>query len=167
MVFGLFLNAAYAQKPMSDVRLIRSYLPDGGERVYMAIDSVMHGLCIYYDSLGRREIESCYVNGEQTGPFILYYPNGNISQESYCVNGDYNGKSVYYYNDGKTERVTNWKMGLRDGIEETYIEDGRLDKRLLYRNDTLIYILEDHHYLPLPPTVKHCIIDYRKRYIAI
>lgn len=154
MVFGLFLNAAYAQKPMSDVRLIRSYLPDGGERVYMAIDSVMHGLCIYYDSLGRRKIESCYVNGEQTGPSILYYTNGNIAQEGYFINGKCNGKAVSYYQDGKIKRISNCKMGLRDGIEETYIEDGRLDKRLLYRNDTLIYILEDHHYLPLPPTVK-------------
>lgn len=154
VVLGLFLNAAYAQKPMSDVRLIRSYLPDGGERVYMAIDSVMHGLCIYYDSLGRREIESCYVNGEQTGPSILYYTNGNIAQEGYFINGKCNGKAVSYYQDGKIKRISNCKMGLRDGIEETYIEDGRLDKRLLYRNDTLIYILEDHHYLPLPPTVK-------------
>lgn len=154
VVFGLFLNAAYAQKPMSDVRLIRSYLPDGGERVYMAIDSVMHGLCIYYDSLGRRKIESCYVNGEQTGPSILYYTNGNIAQEGYFINGKCNGKAVSYYQDGKIKRISNCKMGLRDGIEETYIEDGRLDKRLLYRNDTLIYILEDHHYLPLPPTVK-------------
>lgn len=154
VVFGLFLSAAYAQKPMSDVRLIRSYLPDGGERVYMAIDSVMHGLCIYYDSLGRRKIESCYVNGEQTGPSILYYTNGNIAQEGYFINGKCNGKAVSYYQDGKIKRISNCKMGLRDGIEETYIEDGRLDKRLLYRNDTLIYILEDHHYLPLPPTVK-------------
>ena len=154
VVLGLFLNAAYAQKPMSDVRLIRSYLPDGGERVYMAIDSVMHGLCIYYDSLGRREIESCYANGEQTGPSILYYTNGNIAQEGYFINGKCNGKAVSYYQDGKIKRISNCKMGLRDGIEETYIEDGRLDKRLLYRNDTLIYILEDHHYLPLPPTVK-------------
>ena len=154
VVLGLFLSAAYAQKPMSDVRLIRSYLPDGGERVYMVIDSVMHGLCIYYDSLGRRKIESCYVNGEQTGPSILYYTNGNIAQEGYFINGKCNGKAVSYYQDGKIKRISNCKMGLRDGIEETYIEDGRLDKRLLYRNDTLIYILEDHHYLPLPPTVK-------------
>lgn len=107
VVLGLFLSAAYAQKPMSNVRLIRSYLPD-----YMAIDSVMHGLCIYYDSLGRRKIESCYVNGEQTGPSILYYTNGNIAQEGYFINGKCNGKAVSYYQDGKI----NWFRHINIGV---------------------------------------------------
>ena len=154
VIFCLLIISGFSQKPIPNVELIREQDEYGRESVYMTIDSVKQGLCIDYDSLGRREIESCYVDGELTGPFILYYPNGNISQKSYVMNGGYHGVSIGYYHDGKIEFITHYKMGLKDGVKETYIEDGRLDKRLLYRNDTLIRILEDHHYIPLPPTIE-------------
>lgn len=148
------MGTTSAQTQPHNIKIIHKILSDGSRDSFMTIDSVKHGMGIVYDSLGRLEIEYCYVNGEWTGPLIFYYPNGNIVQESYVINGEYDGKSVNYYHDGTIKRITHWKMGLRDGIEETYIEDGRLDKRLLYRNDTLLYIIEDHHYLPLPPTVE-------------
>lgn len=154
MLFSIVSGGSFAQTPKGKVSLIRTYLPDGEEEVYMTIDSIKYGLYIYYDSLGRRVVESCYVNGQETGPFIFYHQNGNIAQKSYLINGKLHGKSIIYYQDGTIQRISQWNMDHRDGIEETYIEDGRLDKRLLYRNDTLLYIIEDHHYLPLPPTVE-------------
>lgn len=122
-----------------------------GEIVYTTIDSVRQGLCIAFDSLGRKESESCYVDGEWTGPFIIYYPNGTISSKCYMVQGVKDGTAVEYYPNGSIESIKNFKRGMRHGIYEEYVEDGRLDKRFLFRNDTLISILEDNHQRLLPP----------------
>lgn len=133
------------------IKLVRQYDSNGRESVWITIDSVKQGLCIDYDSLGRRICETSFVDGQWTGPFIIYYPNGDISQKSYVINGVTNGTSINYYHNGQTESIYNFKMGVRDGICEEYLEDGRLNKRYLFRNDTLIRIIEDTHLRPLPP----------------
>lgn len=148
--FALTISAQYPH----NVQIIHKKHDDGSKIVYMTIDSVIHGLYIGYDSLGRLEYESCYVNGIETGPFRYYYSNGNIASECYYLNGRPDGKSVDYFPNGKIKTISYWEKGSQNSIGEMYIEDGRLDKRLLYRNDTLIYIIEDHHYRPLPPTVE-------------
>lgn len=104
-----------------------------------------------YDSLGRRICEVTFVDGKWTGPFIIYYPEGSVSQKSYVIDGITNGQKIRYYRDGTIEAIYNFKQGMRDGICEEYWEDGSLDKRYLFRNDTLIRILIDNHNLPLPP----------------
>lgn len=143
-----------AQAPAQKAELVRIKHPDGRESVYITVDSIQQGLCVDYDPSGRREVECSYIDGKLTGPYIFYYSDGAIASETYYVDNVPHGKAVDYYHDGTIQKIEHYNMGLRDGIQELYIEDGRLDKRLLFRNDTLIRILVDNHYLPWAPVDK-------------
>lgn len=122
----------------------------GNVEIYATIDTVRQGLCIDYDSLGRRKAEFCFVNGKITGPFIVFYITGDTLQTSYLINGVTDGPSITYYPNGKIKSFYNVKMGKKDGHVEFYTEDGQLDKQFLFQNDTLIRVLYDGHKLPFP-----------------
>jgi antitoxin component YwqK of YwqJK toxin-antitoxin module len=69
----------------------------------MTSDSVLNGLTIWYDSLGRKNSEQTYFNGKLTGVTKSFYENGQIAKEIEYNDGkiteekDYNVDCTFIY----------------------------------------------------------------------
>ena len=119
--------------------------------IYASIDSVKQGLCIWYDTLGRKSVETTYVDGEWYGPYISYNTkNGNVILRGFYKNGSWDGKLIVYYENGNIESITNFTDGKANGISYVYTDDGALAQKLLYKDDEVVEVIFNNGELALP-----------------
>lgn len=124
----------------SKVSLIRSYHANGQlDQIGAKVDSLRQGYWVWYDTCGIVQGECTYLDGKMTGPFNLYYPNGNLKSEVYGVDGVWVGESTtYHYNGNVWRKGTLNNDGEYDGIWEEYLEDGTLYEKTLWRAGKLV-----------------------------
>ena len=68
------------------------------------------------------------------------------------------------YPNGKVRDIIRYDtLGQREGIAEYYTEEGVLDKRLLFRKDTLNKVLLDNKLFPNPPLDMWMLLDSIRR----
>lgn len=69
-----------------------------------------------------------------------------------------------YHPNGKVRDIIRYDtLGQREGIAEYYTEEGVLDKRLLFRKDTLNKVLLDNKLFPNPPLDMWMLLDSIRR----
>lgn len=85
----------------------------------------------------RMASEATYQQGQQKGPFVTWYSNGQKRSKGTLIksvpNDDvrgaysetYDGVLIRWYPDGKVQEVANFKDGVRHGKTETWDNDGR------------------------------------------
>lgn len=101
---------------------------------------------------------------ESNGPRMRYDYQGNISGYAHMMNGHAIGEVVSYHSNGKIRDIVRYNIsGERDGIAEYYTKEGVLDKRLLFRKDTLSKVLLDNKLFPNPPLNMWMYLDSLKR----
>ena len=66
----------------------------------------------YYDNGALKE-EVIFVNNQENGPFIEYYPNGKLKAEGTYLEGDYEQGELKLYNEsGELIRRMNCEKGV-------------------------------------------------------
>jgi len=115
------------------------------------IDSIKQGYWISFDSTGKLQCECVYINDTLNGPFILYYPNGNIEIEGYVYAGNWKGERISYYSNRNIRNKGSYKNNELDGIWDYFDENGNLDKKILYKNGIRVKIIEDNKLTPIFP----------------
>lgn len=119
--------------------------------IYATIDSVKQGLCIGYDTLGRKIYESTYVDGEWYGPYIAYNSrSNNIMTKAFYKKGVWDGEFVSYYESGNISYTKIFVNGEANGISCVYTEDGELAQKLMYKNGDIVEVIFNNHKLTLP-----------------
>jgi len=64
------------------------------------VNDLQHGSHLYWNEDGSKEL-SQFKEGQLTGPFKKWFPNGNLQEESNWINWKANGPFTYYDQDGK------------------------------------------------------------------
>ena len=66
-------------------------------------------------------------NGEADGPYICYFPNGNISEEGFYLLGKQFSLWKFYYESGKIKSEENFnEQGIVNGEIRKYYENGKI-----------------------------------------
>lgn len=70
-----------------------------------------------------------------------FYKSGQLYFKGYVENGLFDGNAEYYYENGNIMITGEYKNGQRYGIWEFYYPNTKMERRILYRGDSL-YILD-------------------------
>ncbi len=74
----------------------------------------------FFDATGRKTLQHTWNRGRRwSGPFILYWPNGQISEYGFYREGLWHGAYTSYFQSGQVEIRTQY---LDDQLHGTYIE---------------------------------------------
>ena len=74
----------------------------------------------FFDSTGRKTLEHTWKQGRRwSGPFILYWPNGEISEHGFYREGIWHGSYSSYFQSGQIEIRTQY---VNNQLHGTYIE---------------------------------------------
>lgn len=74
----------------------------------------------FFDSTGRKTLEHTWKEGRRwSGPFILYWPNGEISEHGFYREGIWHGSYSSYFQSGQIEIRTQY---VNNQLHGTYIE---------------------------------------------
>jgi antitoxin component YwqK of YwqJK toxin-antitoxin module len=86
---------------------------------------------LYYED-GTKKLEGSYKNGERTGEWSYWYPNGNLwSRGSYKAGID-NGLKTVWHENGQKYYEGDLKDGKRIGVWKFWEKDGSLIKEINY-----------------------------------
>lgn len=123
------------------------YYPNGRIRISaMFRNGVPEGVRREYDTAGRVERAVIYRSGivvsegivlddgNRTGPWKDFYPDGSLRSEGRYDNGKQTGVWKYYHANGKTEQTGVYNsQGKPEGTWKWFYEDGKLLKEESYR----------------------------------
>ncbi len=79
-----------------------------------------------------------------TGMCTSMYQNGNLKMERHYVEGKYHGDVIDYYENGQIEMIREYKNHFINGFEKIYSKNGDLLKHSIYKQSTLIEVLENN-----------------------
>lgn len=99
-----------------------------------------HGSYIIKNREGKIILYHSYINGIMEGPYIEYYPNGQMKSVCRCKNNKIEGEYVSWYKDGSLQEESYYVDGLLHGERVIWERDGymRKDKTLIYKEGELI-----------------------------
>lgn len=133
------------------------------EQIEVSAKNLSYNIWFYSDgTLHSEDIWTKYNSDsiESLGPSIGYDYKGNISGYAHASID----KSIMYHPNGKVRDIIRYDtLGQREGIAEYYTEEGVLDKRLLFRKDTLNKVLLDNKLFPNPPLDMWMLLDSIRR----
>ena len=133
------------------------------EQIEVSAKNLSYNIWFYSDgTLHSEDIWTKYNSDsiESLGPSIGYDYKGNISEYAHASID----KSIMYHPNGKVRDIIRYDtLGQREGIAEYYTEEGVLDKRLLFRKDTLNKVLLDNKLFPNPPLDMWMLLDSIRR----
>lgn len=103
---------------------IKKYSPDGDiQRSFRKQGNVLDGMCFEYcnhkNNKGRLEGVKSYLDGDEHGPYVLYYPNG-VKKEKGCHKNDgYVGKRVWYTPWGQVKKIKTYNVKVGNIFDES------------------------------------------------
>ena len=90
---------------------------------------------VYWDN-GQLRSWVTFEDGVQSGPYEIYFPNGQLVQKSSwaIINGErtWDGLRETYYQNGQPQTIQYYRNGVLDGPHITYNEDGSMRARRTY-----------------------------------
>jgi antitoxin component YwqK of YwqJK toxin-antitoxin module len=90
------------------------------------VNDTLDGLRTIFDREGNKEIEETYVMGIYQGPYLTFYPNGQVKLDGSYLDGTMHGIWKKHYESGKLmERVT-MHDNQENGPFVEYWENGNL-----------------------------------------
>ena len=120
----------------------------------------LNGLCIWYDSNGRKQTQASYVCDTLEGRYLRWYPNGQLAEErwyhkgmqdSVCLTysekgslsskdyyswGKLNGESKKWYDNGQVFQEGQYKDGMMDSSWFIFYPSGALASKADYKMGT-------------------------------
>lgn len=78
----------------------------------------------FYES-GQQFVDGQYVDGDPTGEWTYWHPNGELAKKVTYEQGQPNGTIEAFRADGTLEARRNFKIGKRDGVWEDFAADGK------------------------------------------
>ena len=69
---------------------------------------------------------------KKDGPWVAYYPNGQLRAQGTYKNGELDGPYISYYENGQLEEQGNYKDGKEVGLWVYYFENGQLRSEGIY-----------------------------------
>jgi hypothetical protein len=126
------------------IKIISDYYEAGELKSKVAMKgNKKFGYSISFYASGQIWAEFVYDNGSLNGPSVLYYENGQVMRKGRYKNDAPDGIHFFYEVDGSLTKKGEYKEGTHDGIWKFFYE-GKLDKEILYRNDTICKIIIDN-----------------------
>ena len=98
---------------------------------------VKEGFFIYYYSNGKRLLGGKFENNARQGPWLRWYPSGQLRDSIYLVNNLANGPSFSYYENGQLESAGIYRQGKYDHDWTFYHENGKPATRERYVDEKL------------------------------
>jgi len=128
------IPTAQAVASGSDATVRRKHL-NGVEEVSFNLHDgeLVDGVYTFHDDKGRKTSEITFRNGDRTGPFKDYFPDGKLKEEGRYVDGEYDGTIKTYFADGTLRVSSVWNAGRRDGVYEDFHPNGKRYERTEYR----------------------------------
>jgi antitoxin component YwqK of YwqJK toxin-antitoxin module len=87
----------------------------------------------YYEN-GQLSTKGAFKNGEQEGPWLSYYENGQLSTKGAFKNGEQEGPWLSYYENGQLYSKGAFKNGKWEGPWLDYWENGQLMNKGAFKN---------------------------------
>ena len=88
----------------------------------------------YQDGVILKSICLVDSDGKKQGPFIDYYPNGNVSKKGFYRDGKLSGYCQELYQNGQISALSFYKNGYPEGIQKVYYDNGTLWKEYICEN---------------------------------
>ena len=116
------------------IKMIGSYDGDDKQGVFREYDEDgnITNAVIYKDNIksGEGVVDS---EGMRQGPWVLFFPSGEIMAEGEYVNNQKEGKWKYFYKTGKTRQTGSYRLGLPHGEWFWYYQNGQSWREEIYR----------------------------------
>ncbi len=103
--------------PQKDGRELIIETNSYGEQIEYTVNETgnKHGSYIIKNNEGRVILLHSYINGIMEGPYVEYYPNGQIKSVCKCRNNRIEGEYCEWYEDGSILEESNYKDGKKHG----------------------------------------------------
>lgn len=141
-------NVAYLPS-RNGYELITEVLSNGDVLEY-TINSAKqrHGTYYKKNAEGQILIMHSYINGRMEGPWVEYYPSGQIKSCCKCKNDWIDGDYTEWYEDGTIKEESYYVNGLKEGecIEWKRLGGVRIANTSQYQNGHLVSSDEDDEY---------------------
>jgi len=121
------------------------------ESVIPMLDSLKHGISLYYFDNGNLKEERPYLNGKVEGVVKQYYENGNIKLIYSIYDGKREGNTTYYDEQGEVLNAVKFTQGKIEVNKIPFYAD-KADDELLKK--TIKKITEKRTGVPLPPKIE-------------
>lgn len=147
----LLISSSITSILFCQVDTVKTYYPDNKiESVIPMLDSLKHGISMYYFENGKLKEERPYINGKVEGVVKQYYENGNLKELYSIYNGKREGITTYYDENGEIiENVTFINGKIEVNKVPFYVDKN--DDVLLKK--TIKKITEKRTGVPLPPKI--------------
>ena len=134
--------------PKKDGReLIIETLPNGGQIEYTLNEAnQIHGSYTVKNIEGNTVVYHSYINGIMEGPYVEYYPNGQIHSVCRCNNNKIEGEFTEWYSDGSVKEEAFYINGKKHGECIRWKRNGftRASKIILYEDGEIVSPLDIH-----------------------
>ena len=131
---------------------LKTYFPDNLiESKIPMLDSLKHGVALFYYNNGKLKEERPYKNGRVLGIVKHYYKNGQLKDIFSIINGKREGKYTLYDSTGKIIRDVNFVHG-KIFVKKLpfYVDKGKIS----FVKKSIKQIKEKSTGVPLPPTIQ-------------
>jgi len=115
------------------------------------LDSLKHGISIFYFDNGNFKEERPYINGKVEGVVKQYYINGNIKLIYSIYDGKREGNTTYYDEKGEVLKNVTFTHGKIE-VNKIPFYVNKVDDELLKK--TIKKITEKRTGVPLPPKIE-------------
>jgi antitoxin component YwqK of YwqJK toxin-antitoxin module len=112
--------------PQKDGRELVIEVSQDGERIEYTVNErgEKHGSYTIKNREGRMVLLHSYINGVMEGPYIEYYPNGQIKSVCKCRNNRIEGEYCEWAEDGSVLEESNYKDGKKHGECIRWMREG-------------------------------------------
>lgn len=124
-------NEYYPNGKVKISAMFRDGVPEGVRREYDEQGTVVKAL-VYHNGIVLSE-GIVLDDGNRSGPWKDFYPDGSLKAEGKYENGKQTGTWKYYYPDGRTEQTGKFSRGKADGEWKWYYPDGSVLREESYR----------------------------------
>ncbi len=112
-----------------------SYLNKEGDEIPMIEINNETGKFVSYYNNGNISRAFEIKNGKFINEYKVYYYNGNIKNEHSNNNAGYHGKKIDYYKNGELKEEVIYVDNDKNGLEIKYFENGKTKEEINYVND--------------------------------
>ena len=80
------------------------------------------------------QVQVSFKNGQKDGPWVFYYPNGQLKEKGDYKNGEREGSWVEYYEHGQLRDKGDYKNGEKEGPRVSYWDNGQVFEKGDFKN---------------------------------
>ena len=122
IILILFLSFSCNEKIINCNELIEE------DRLVYLDGKLYTGKCTTNNENNQVLEQKSYKDGERSGKFMKYYPNGKMEYLGYCKNNELHGSYTSFFENGDLNVEGSFDLGYKIGVWKTYNPEGDLIK---------------------------------------